>query len=145
MKYEFKAKAVVNVDAPPSEVWNALTNPEIIKQYLFGTEAISDWKVGSKLEFKGEWEGKEYFDKGIITKFEPEKILQYTYLSSFSTLEDIPENYNTITCKLQKRNGSTELTLTQDNIPTEESKNHSEQNWNAVLNKLKEIVEQLNT
>ncbi|HZW38870.1 MAG TPA: SRPBCC family protein [Ignavibacteriaceae bacterium] len=142
MKYEFKAKAVINVDASPSEVWNALTNPEIIKQYLFGTEAISDWKVGSKLEFKGEWEGKEYFDKGIITKFEPEKILQYTYLSSFSTLEDIPENYNTITCKLQKRNGSTELTLTQDNIPTEESKNHSEQNWNAVLKKLKEIVEQ---
>ena len=68
------AKASTNISAPASRVWDALTNPEIIKQYFFGTQAISDWKEGSSLEFKGEWEGKKYLDKGIILKSEPEKL-----------------------------------------------------------------------
>ena len=82
------AKASTSISAPASRVWEALTNPELIKKYLFGTQAVSDWKEGSSLEFKGEWEGKKYLDKGIILKSEPEKLFQYTYLSSFSNLPD---------------------------------------------------------
>jgi hypothetical protein len=31
-----------------------MTNPEIIKQYMFGTNVISDWKEGSPIVWKGE-------------------------------------------------------------------------------------------
>jgi hypothetical protein len=43
------AKATVTIDAPTSKVWEAITNPESIKQYLFGAEVIRDWRAGSPM------------------------------------------------------------------------------------------------
>jgi uncharacterized protein YndB with AHSA1/START domain len=135
------AKASTSISAPASRVWDALTNPEIIRQYLFGTQAVSDWKEGSPLAFKGEWEGKTYLDKGIILKSEPEKIFQYTYLSSFSNLPDRPENYANVTYELHQDDGETILTVKQENIANEEARKHSEKNWELVLKTLKDLLE----
>ena len=141
MGNKFIARASVKINVPAFKVWDALTNPKVIKKYFFGTKAISDWKVGSSLEFKGVWEGKTYLDKGIILKSEPEKVFQYSYFSSFSGLKDLPENYQIITYLLSSENNSTNLSITQENIDKEESKNHSEQNWSGVLNSLKDLLE----
>ena len=135
------ARATITINAPASKVWSALTQPELIKKYLFGTEAISDWKVGSPLVFKGVWEGKEYMDKGVILRFEPEKVFEYTYLSSFSGLEDRPDNYNTITFEFDVKGGQTELRIRQSNIKTEQAQKHSQENWGGVLKMMKELVE----
>lgn len=134
------AKQSIELNASPSEVWNALTNPEEIKKYFFGTNAISDWKVGSPIVFKGEWEGKPYEDKGTIEELIPGEKLIYTYWSSFSGTEDIPENYAHVGYFLTPRGKGTLLEITQDSIDTEEKKNHSESNWKAVLEKLKELL-----
>ena len=135
------AKASTNISAPASRVWEALTNPELIKKYLFGTQAVSDWKEGSSLEFKGEWEGKKYLDKGIILKSEPEKLFQYTYLSSFSNLPDLPENYSNVTYELYEENGETILNVKQENVANEAARQHSQKNWEYVLKTLKELLE----
>lgn len=132
----------IDLKADAAKVWDALTNPAIIKQYLFGTNAVSDWKEGSPLYFRGEWEGKSYEDKGTIVKSVPNQLFQYTYWSSFSGKPDIPENYANVTYKLTLGNGSTKLTLIQDNIATEEARQHSDQNWGMVLESLKKIVEE---
>lgn len=142
MKSEFAAQVTIHIDATPEAVWNALTNPAIIKQYFFGTEAVSDWKEGSTLEFKGEYEGKQYMDKGVIMKYEQPKMLQYTYLSSMSGKEDKPENYAIITYALTPEENSTRLDITQDNIPTAEAQEHSLKNWSDVSKQIKQIVEQ---
>jgi uncharacterized protein YndB with AHSA1/START domain len=131
----------IDLKADVSKVWDALTNPEKIKQYLFGTEAVSDWKEGSQLFFIGTWEGKEYRDKGKILKLIPGELFQYSYWSSFSGTEDVPENYATVTYKLSSENGMTRLTIIQDNIASEESKQHSDHNWGEVLEGLRKIVE----
>lgn len=141
MSVNLIAKASTHIAVPASRVWDALTTPEIIKQYFFGTKAISDWKEGSTLEFRGEWEGKPYVDKGIILKSDPGKLFQYTYLSSFSGLPDMPENYANITYELYEDNGQTELTVKQENIANEQARKHSEQNWSYVLQNLKELLE----
>lgn len=141
MKSEFAAQVTIHIDATPEAVWNALTNPAIIKQYFFGTEAVSDWKEGSTLEFKGEYEGKQYMDKGVILKYEQPKMLQYTYLSSMSGKEDKPENYALITYALTPEENSTRLDITQDNIPTAEAQEHSLKNWSDVSKQIKQIVE----
>ena len=54
----------IDVNAPAAKVWEALTNPEIVKKYFFGTNVKTDWKVGSPIIWEGEWEGKSYRDKG---------------------------------------------------------------------------------
>jgi uncharacterized protein YndB with AHSA1/START domain len=141
MEQQFVAKAEMVINAPASKVWEALTTPEMIKQYLYGTEAVSDWKVGSSITYKGEWEGKQYEDKGTILEFIPEQKMVSTYWSSIAGKEDKPENYNTVTYELSPEGDGTKLTITQDNNPTEESAKHSEQNWSGVLGSLKTLLE----
>jgi uncharacterized protein YndB with AHSA1/START domain len=141
MKNTITAKASVNIHAPAAEVWAALTTPALIKQYFFGTDAISDWKLGSPIIFKGEWEGKKYEDKGVIFSIVPEQLFRYSYWSSMSGLEDKPENYVIITYDLTEKNNNTLLVVTQENIPDMKMKEHSEQNWKKVLGELKKLLE----
>jgi hypothetical protein len=98
-------------------------------------------KLGSPITFSGVWEGKSYIDKGTILQIEKEKILKYTYWSSFSGTEDKPENYVDVTFELEDHHGNTIFHLTQDKIKSEEVKEHSEQNWKMVLNSLKDLLE----
>ena len=143
MPHPFTAHVTLTINAPASKVWDALTKPDLIKRYLFGTDAVSDWKVGSPLIFRGVWEGKEYKDKGVILRSDPGRVFEYTYLSSFSGLADVPENYNIITFELEQKTGKTELKISQSNIATEQARKHSEENWGGVLNAMKEVVESL--
>ena len=141
MNNKFTAQATTLVNVPASKVWDALTNPSLIKQYLYGTEVTSDWKVGSPITYRGEWEGKSYEDKGEILQIEPDKLLVSTFWSSLAGLPDLPENYKTVRYELSPENGVTRITITQDNNASQEEADHSTQNWNTVLGKLKELLE----
>jgi uncharacterized protein YndB with AHSA1/START domain len=141
MSGNYLAKTSININAPREKVWEALTNPQLIKQYLFGTEVTTDWQVGSPITYKGTWEGKAYEDKGVVLENEPGKLLVSTFWSSLSGVPDLPENYQTVRYELFSENGGTRLTLTQDNNDSEESAQHSEQNWNMVLEGLKKLLE----
>ena len=141
MKSNIIGKAATTINVSASKVWEALTTPSIIKKYFFGTDAISDWKVGSPLIFKGEWQGKTYEDKGTILEIVPQKLFKYSYWSSMSGIEDKPENYVDVTYALSANNNATTLTITQENIPDEKMKEHSEENWKKVLEGLKKLLE----
>lgn len=131
----------IEINADAARVWDALTNPELIKQYLFGTETLTDWQVGSEIISQGSWEGKPYRDKGEIVKASPKQTLQYTYWSGFSGLEDKKENYSLVTYNLQEKDGATVLLFTQEGFANEQARNHSDKSWDMVLNKMKELVE----
>jgi uncharacterized protein YndB with AHSA1/START domain len=141
MNETYLAKTSISIDAPREKVWEALTKPELIKQYLFGTEVATDWQVGSPITYKGTWEGKPYEDKGVVQVNEPGRLLVSTFWSSLSGVPDLPENYQTVRYELSSENGGTKLTLTQDNNDSEEGARHSEQNWNMVLEGLKKLLE----
>ena len=141
MTEKFVAKASTTINAPTSRVWEALTQPDLIKQYLFGTQVTTDWKVGSPITYEGIWEGKAYKDKGVILQVEPRKLLVSTFWSALSGLPDIPENYQTVRYELAAEDGGTRLTILQDNNATQEDANHSAQNWNMVLGGMKQLLE----
>ena len=75
MNKTFISQSTIAINAPPSKVWDALIKPELIKQYLFGTEVTTDWQVGSPISYKGEWEGKAYDDKGKVLQIEKKNSL----------------------------------------------------------------------
>ena len=141
MKGSHVARASIEINAKAVKVWKALTDPNLIKHYLFGTEAASDWKVGSAITYKGVWQGKAYEDKGTILEIVPNKLLKSTYWSGMSGLEDKPENYNTVTYELSETRGRTTVTVSQDNNPTRESADHSQGNWAIVLKGMKDLLE----
>lgn len=135
------AEASVTIDAPRSEVWDALVDPMAIRQYMFGTNVLTDWEEDSPIIWEGDWQGKEYKDKGTLLKVEEEKVLQYSHFSPLSGQPDKPENYHTVTISLSGGEGLTKVNLTQDNNETEEARRHSEKNWQTMLEGLKEYVE----
>ena len=142
MNMNLIARASITINAPVTKVWDALVEPEAIKQYMFGTNVVTDWRVGSPITWKGEWQGKSYEDKGVILRFEPTRILQYSHFSPLSGLADKPENYHTVTIELSGEGNQTRVSLTQDNNATEKAREHSEKNWEMMLAGLKKFVEQ---
>lgn len=142
MENNFKAEASINIHAPASKVWDALIDPELIKQYLFGTTVSTDWKKGSPITYSGEWQGKQYEDKGKIIEIIPGEMLETTYWSSMGGTEDMPENYANVKYEIEPQGDETKLTITQTNIASEQSAKHSEGNWTIVLNNIKELLEQ---
>jgi uncharacterized protein YndB with AHSA1/START domain len=132
----------ININAPAAKVWKGLTDPELVKQYFFGTNLKSDWKEGSPITFSGEWDGKTYEDKGTILQITPGEYVKYSYWSSMGGTEDKPENYANVSYKVTEKDGISTLEITQDGIKDEASKEHSEQNWQMVFGGLKKILEE---
>ena len=135
------AKAAVAIDAPKEKVWEALVNPALIKQYMFGTDTACEWKKGSAITWSGVWQGKAYVDKGVILKIERERVLRYTYFSPLAGQADVPENYHTVTVKVANTENGTLLSLLQDNNRTQQEMEHSQQNWNMVFDSIKKLLE----
>jgi hypothetical protein len=46
---------------------------------MFGTEVTSQWREGSAITWRGEWQGRAYEDKGVILQFKPGRTLQYSH------------------------------------------------------------------
>ena len=145
MRHDLIVSASIDINASPSKVWEALTNPEIIKKYLFGTETITDWEVGNEIIFQGEYgENKEhkYRDKGVIMQNVLNKLLSYSYWSGFSGLEDKPENYSTVTYGLESNDDKrTTFTWTQEGYATEENYQHSLNGMKEFLEQIRQIIE----
>ena len=135
------AKSEIQINAPASTVWEALTTPEIISRYMLNTQVASEWKIGSEIRWRGQYRGTEYEDKGSILQMLPDKLFQHTYHSSLSNLDDSPENYLNVTYELNEEDGKTILTVTNSNLPDEEAKTQVTKSWRGLLNKLKEVVE----
>jgi uncharacterized protein YndB with AHSA1/START domain len=141
MSLDHIARAKITIAAGAPKVWDALIDPAAIKHYMFGTNVVSDWREGSAIAWKGEWQGKRYEDKGVIVRLEPGRKLQYTHFSPLAGLPDVPENYHTVTVELFPDGARTRVELSQNNNPTPKAREHSERNWEMMLAGLKRFVE----
>jgi uncharacterized protein YndB with AHSA1/START domain len=136
------AVAETEINASPGRVWSALTDPAQIEEYMFGSRVTTDWKQGSPIVWKGEYEGRKYEDRGQILEIEPQRRLRMTHFSPLSGREDAPENYHTLVFELEQAgHEKTHLSLSQDNNSTEEEAEHSKSNWETMLNGLKQLAE----
>lgn len=141
----------ITINAAPDKIWDVLTQPEQTRKYMFGCEAVTDWKPGSPLLWQMQHEGKDFIPvKGSIIAIEPEKQLVYTVFDPHTTIPDIPENYLTVTYLLSNENGKTNLTVTQGDFSKvangekryQEMHNNGE-GWNPILSQIKEIAEKV--
>lgn len=135
------ATADVDIEAPVSRVWRALTDPREIEQYMFGTRVETDWQPGSRIVWRGEFDGKPYEDRGEILAVEPERRLTMTHFSPLSGQDEVPENYHTLTYSLDRRGDATHVSLSQDNNADDAAAEHAQGMWSQMLGGLKKVVE----
>jgi uncharacterized protein YndB with AHSA1/START domain len=139
---DYDATVKVNIKAPIGDVWDGITKPALIKQYMHGANVATDWKVGSQITWDGVWDDKPYQDKGKVLEVEPQKTLKYTHWSPMTGTEDKPENYHVVTLTLSEDNSTTKLVLTQNNNPSKEAADAmANKGWQPMIETLKSLLE----
>jgi len=144
---ETTADVSQSIESDPAQVWEALINPEKIREYYLGATVETDWKVGSPITWRGEWEGKAYSDKGEILDVEPYRHLAYSHWSPMTGSKDAAENYHRVDIDLTEVDGGTEVRLRQSNLlggVTEgdrKSRAEFEKNWRSMLQGLRKVAE----
>ncbi len=98
---DITASASIVIDRPRTQIWTALTDPDLVKQYFMGATVKSDWQVGHPITFSGTWNDKPYEDKGEILSFEPEQEMSYSHWSPLSDTDDEPSNYHVVKIALE--------------------------------------------
>jgi len=142
MDHNLRVDTTVVINTAAKQVWDALTDPGKIKDYLYGTETITDWKVGSAVIFQGEYKGHKYKDHGVILENKPLEVLSYSYWTGFSGLEDKPGNYAKIIYTLKPLAVDiTEFSWSQIGFANEDGHKHSKNGMVDFLNKFKEVAE----
>ena len=137
----FIATATVDVAASPQEVWRALTDPDLIQRYFFGSRVNTDWLPGSPITWSGEYNGTAYQDKGAVLEVKQDRLLRVSHFSPMTGLPDEPENYHTLTFELDMRDTGTRVNLTQDNNASQDEADRAAANWSTMLDGLKKTVE----
>ncbi len=144
---ENRIELKTTVSTSVENVWDALTNPDKIEEYMFGARCESDWKPGSKSNFFVKQDDKEVtVVKGEVIRSEPHKYLEHTLFPANSGIEDTLENYIVVIYELEAiSDNETELTITQKGYKYVENGLEryieTQKGWKVALPKLKEIAE----
>jgi uncharacterized protein YndB with AHSA1/START domain len=141
MAKAFSNRINITIDAPVTAVWQALTDPAIIREYFFGVNTIGEWKQGNTIIYNGEWQGKKFRGKGKVLQMENKKLLRHSYWSDLSGQPDEPGFYHIITYELKPDGEHTKLTLTEENLASEEMKDKSAKLWQMIFDNLKKLLE----
>ena len=87
----------------------ALTVPDLVKQWQYGSDLLTTWEVGTPIIFRNEWNGRVFEQKGNVLEFLPESRLKYSLFFPRPDLQDIPEHYFFMTYELTENEEVTSL------------------------------------
>jgi len=132
---ELKHVYEVYIAATPEKVWAAITQPELTRQYYYGTDVESDWAPGSSLVYRNP-DGSEAINCEVVEADPPKRLVQ-TF--SFPETGDPPSR---VTWTIEPRGAASLLVLTHDEFATETSTYKSvEHGWVPILSGLKTLLE----
>jgi uncharacterized protein YndB with AHSA1/START domain len=131
------------IEAPRDRVYAAWTDPEQLKQW-FGPEnvktreLVADARVGGTFR----WdiinsEGEEMTMRGEFRELQPDKKIVFTW--QWEDDEDWENHISIITVEFYDRDGGTELRLTHEQLPNEESRDGHTRGWESALDKLERL------
>lgn len=139
-------KEEVFFKANPSKVWNLLINPEMTKQYMFGCEVLSDWKIGNQILWNGKTENGEEitYVKGKVVEYEQGKKVTSTMFDPNLGIPDVPRNYVNLTYEVIRIENGCKLIITQGDFQNadnaEKRFEESRQGWKMVIPIMKRIL-----
>ncbi|CAN5562504.1 hypothetical protein BH11BAC1_BH11BAC1_04090 [soil metagenome] len=133
--------STIHINASQQKTWEALTKPELVKQWQFGSDLLTDWQVGCHIRFSTAREGNLFEQWGNVLEVKPYEILRYSLFAPRPGLEDKPENYFTMSYLLTPENGGTRLEIIQDDNRPGAVQEEPQGEENPVLLSLKNLIE----
>lgn len=131
----------ITLNASIQKVWNAITRPEQVKLWQYNSDLITNWEIGSSIEFVTKWEGQIFKQWGRVLEIQQNELIKYSLFAPRPDLEDKPENYFVISYILTEENGQTKLEIIQDDNRPGAVQEKPQGDENPILKSLKEIVE----
>ncbi|NOU18052.1 MAG: SRPBCC domain-containing protein [Bacteroidales bacterium] len=136
-----KSISTISLNAPVNKIWDALTKPELVKQWQYGSDLITDWKVGSGIRFRSEWEGQIFEQWGKILEVTPYKLIRYSLFAPRPDLEDIPANNFVMNYILTEEKNSIRLDIVQEDSRPGAVQEAPQGEENPVMGALKALIE----
>lgn len=133
--------STIRINASIQKVWDAITKPELVKLWQYGSDLLTNWEVGSDIKFRSEWEGKVFEQWGKILEIKPAEFLKYSLFAPRPDLEDNPENYFIMNYVLTNENGQTKLEIIQEDNRPNAVQEEPQGEENPILKSLKDIAE----
>jgi len=133
----------IEISAAAAKIWKALTDPDLVKLWQYGSLLSTTWEPGTPIRFAAEWNGQLFEQKGRVIEFLPNSLLKYSLFAPRPDLSDSPENYFFMTYRLEEKNGRTLLEIIQDDPRPvlDPGAAGDEAGENPILKALKELVE----
>ena len=144
MAETFVGHASVTINTSRPHVWDALVNPEKIKQYMPVTSVVSDWRENSPIVWRSEFQDKPFEVRGTILRSDPEHLLEYDHsLPVFraSGRGHSSASHQRVTIELRDEGAQTHVSVTEQGNKTRRELEHSEGSWRMVLNGMKALLE----
>ena len=136
------------IKASATNIWKAITNPEYIKKYMFGSYTKCEWKIGNDIIYYINHEAKEtpIVSGKIIDIVEP-TTLKLSLYPVGASYPNIDKNHIFITYRIEEHNNSSTLKIYQDGFDTASDgvkrKADAEGGWQMILPQLKKLAEEL--
>ncbi len=131
----------VALQAPIQKVWDVLTKPELVKQWQYGSDLITDWKVGNEIRFRTEWQGKVFEQWGKVLEVVPPTHIRYSLFAPRPDLEDKTENYFIMHYVLKNEKDKVVLEIIQEDNRPGAVPEEQQGDDNPALVALKKVVE----
>lgn len=129
----------IYIRTTPEKLWNAITRPDMTRQYFHGTAVESDWKMGSVVRHIQD--NGEVALEGQILEIVPQKKLVTTFamVHNPASAKDRPSR---VTWEILQLGEVCKLTLTHDDFDgITETYKQVGPGWNPVLSGLKTLLE----
>jgi uncharacterized protein YndB with AHSA1/START domain len=133
--------STIYIKASVHRVWDVLTKPELVKQWQYGSDLKTDWKIGSEIRFRTEWEGKIFEQWGKVLEIRPPELLRYNLFAPRPGLEERPENFFEMIYNLTFENSQVKLEIIQKDNRTGAVQEEPQGENNPILNLLKSLAE----
>jgi uncharacterized protein YndB with AHSA1/START domain len=130
---------VTFIRTTPARLWEALTDPQFIRQYWFDTTVTSDWKKGSA--WKMVHSDGTLTDSGEISEIDPPRRMVIRWLNEWKP-ELKAEGPSRCTIELEPVDKAVKLTITHE-IDRPDSKliTAVSGGWPRILSNLKSLLE----
>ncbi|GAA3751936.1 SRPBCC family protein [Flavobacterium ginsengisoli] len=133
--------STIVLNASVEKVWNALTQPELVKQWQYGSDLLTTWKTGSEIRFRNEWDGQVFEQWGTVLEVVPNQKIKYSLFFPRPGLEDKPENYFIMNYVLSEENQKTKLEIIQEDNRPGAVQEEPQGEENPILQGLKALIE----
>ena len=133
--------STIRIHAPVDKVWNALTDPELVKLWQYGSVLATSWNVGDDIRFTTAWDGKVFEQWGKILEVKPNRLIRYSLFAPRPGVEDKPGNYFIMNYSLTETKTGTELQIIQEDNRPNAVQEEPQGEENPVLKGLKDLIE----